>query len=98
MSQQVGNIQNVMFDDYEASKVVYTTPSFSGFGVSASFTPAANSADNCCGALNGNSTEGGGPVHPLPSSIRAMSAMPRSVPTSATPMSRPVWPVVSMPA
>lgn len=57
---QIGNIQNVMFDDYEASKVVYTTPSFSGFGVSASFTPAANSADACCGALGKASTAGGG--------------------------------------
>ena len=50
VGNQVGNIQTVMFDDYEASKVVYTTPSFSGFGVTASFTPQANSADNCCGA------------------------------------------------
>jgi hypothetical protein len=57
---QVYNIQTVMFDDYEASKVVYTTPSFSGFGVSASFTPSANSADNCCTTLSGESTQGGG--------------------------------------
>jgi hypothetical protein len=57
---QVGNIQNVMFDDYEASKVVYTTPSFAGFGASVSFTPSANSADACCGAQGKASTAGGG--------------------------------------
>jgi len=57
---QIGNIQNVMFDDYEASKVVYTTPSFAGFGASVSFTPSANSADACCGAQPKAATGGGG--------------------------------------
>jgi hypothetical protein len=63
VGNQVGNIQTVMFDDYEASKVVYTTPSFGGFGVTASFTPEASSADFCCGALSqtgGNAHYSGG--------------------------------------
>ena len=54
------NDQTVMFDDYEATKVVYTTPSFSGIGASVSYTPAAISGDVCCGAPNADEAVGGG--------------------------------------
>jgi len=60
ISNQIGNIQTVGFDDYEATKLVYTTPSFGGFGVSASFTPQANSSDACCGAASQTGDANGG--------------------------------------
>jgi len=55
------NDQTVMFDDYESTKTVYTTPSFAGFGAAVSYAPYANSGDHCCGAQsNSDFATGGG--------------------------------------
>jgi len=52
--------QSVNQDDYESTKVVYTTPSFAGFGVTASYTPSISSGDVCCGPPAKSVSVGGG--------------------------------------